>query len=112
MDGCVQMACVLFIQGIYILGVPIIQGICHLLCRYHLRNFPSGVSLSFKEFICGSYMYAARVFSLPLSSPPPTPPSQDCVFAVCRWLSAYGWAEGVRSLGSPLELRKRVGNGG
>ena len=31
--------------------------------------------------------------------------------ALCRWLSAYGWSNGMKSLLSPLDLRIRVGEG-
>ncbi len=36
---------------------------------------------------------------------------QDCVSAVCRWLSMFGWSEGVRCVSVPTEVRKRVGHG-
>lgn len=35
---------------------------------------------------------------------------QDCVSAVCRWLSAYGWSEGTKCITSPTDFRVRVGN--
>ena len=31
--------------------------------------------------------------------------------AVCRWVSGYGWAQGVRHITSPTDLRERVGHG-
>lgn len=30
---------------------------------------------------------------------------------ICRWLSAYGWSNGVKSISSPLDFRIRVGEG-
>ena len=30
---------------------------------------------------------------------------------ICRWLSAYGWSNGVKSISSPLDFRVRVGEG-
>ena len=36
---------------------------------------------------------------------------QDCVSAVCRWLSAYGWSDGIKCITLPSDLRRRVGNG-
>jgi len=35
---------------------------------------------------------------------------QDCISGVCRWLSAYGWAEGVKCVLTPVDLRKKVGH--
>lgn len=36
---------------------------------------------------------------------------QDSISAVCRWLSVYGWSNGVRSLLTPTDFRVRVGEG-
>ena len=30
--------------------------------------------------------------------------------AVCRWVSCYGWGQGVRQITSPTDLRERVGH--
>ncbi len=31
--------------------------------------------------------------------------------AVCRWLSAYGWSDGIKCITLPSDLRRKVGNG-
>ena len=36
---------------------------------------------------------------------------QDCVSAMCRWLSVYGWSEGVKSVALPNDWRQKVGHG-
>ncbi len=36
---------------------------------------------------------------------------QDCVSAVCRWMSAYGWPDGTRCISTPSDFRLKVGNG-
>ena len=35
---------------------------------------------------------------------------QDCISSLCRWLSVHGWAESVKSVATPTDLRTRVGH--
>ena len=92
-DTCVK--CIIMIMHLYILGMN-----CY---REHVRTYVCSLDYgAHNDFTYNSYHF----IKVPLDFTR----LQECVNAVCRWVSGYGWGEGVKHITSPTDLRERVGH--